>query len=71
MSEIVQNLKDRREMVLEIVKELLDIINGKEITPNEAQCVGDALKKCIEENNESGKQMYMDTGKFCGSPPER
>ena len=67
----MQNSKDRREMILEIVKELLDIINGKEITPNEAQCVGDALKKCIEENNETGKWMYMDIGKFCGSRPER
>ena len=28
----MQNSKDRREMILEIVKELLDIINGKEIT---------------------------------------
>ena len=50
MSKIVQNLKDRREMILEIVKELLDIINKKEITPNEAQCVGDVLKtKLIQD----------------------
>lgn len=55
-----------RTEILNIVHELLQIINEKCITPNQAEAVGSILKDCIRKNNEQAYIEYKENAKFRG-----
>ena len=59
-----------RYQMIEVVKELLEVLNRKKITPNEARSIGEIFKGSIEECNKRGVQDYMSTGEFHGDPPK-
>lgn len=59
-----------RHQMIEVVKELLEVLNRKKVTPNEASNIGEIFKESIEECNKRGVQDYMSTGEFHGDPPE-
>lgn len=59
-----------RHQMIEVVKELLEVLNRKKITPNEASSIGEIFKESIEECNNRGVQDFMSTGEFHGGPPK-
>ncbi len=59
-----------RSQMIEVVKELLEVLNRKKVTPDEASSIGEIFKKSIEECNKRGIQDFMSTGEFHGDPPK-
>ena len=60
---------NRGEM-LTIVKELYDVLNSKNVSPNEAKSIADIFQRSVCRNNEEGIEEYLKTGIFTGGPPE-
>ena len=59
-----------REEMITIVKELLNVVNSKKVTPNEAKTIAGIFERSVCENNEKAVEKYMETAIFAGSPPE-
>lgn len=59
-----------KNQILEIVKELYDVIRKKNVSPNDAKAIAEVFLKSINDNNENGIKEYMKTGLFTGSPPD-
>lgn len=59
-----------RSQMIEVVKELLEVLNRKKVTPDEASSIGEIFKKSIEESNKRGVQDFLSTGEFHGDPPK-
>lgn len=59
-----------RKELLQIVKELYEVIKKKGISPNDARLAAEIFLKSINEDNEKGIKEYLRTGVFAGSPPE-
>lgn len=55
-----------RTEILNIVRELLQIINEKRITPNQAEAEGSVLQDCIRKNNEQAYMEYRENAEFYG-----
>ena len=62
-------MKGRKEL-LEIASELMEMLNDKRISPNEAKAVVEILKTSVDKSNEGNMKNYMENSKFYGSPPE-
>lgn len=56
--------------MLEVVKELIDILNKKKVSPIEAETIANVFERTVKESNEMGKKHYIETGIFEGSPPK-
>lgn len=59
----------RMEM-LEVVRELLDVVNSKRVSLQDAKSIAYIFQKSVEENNEIEVNAYIKTGTFYGSPPK-
>lgn len=60
----------RKEMI-EIVCELMEHLNKKNVSPIEAETISEFLLDEVKKSNESEKKKYMENGIFCGNPPEK
>ncbi|MEI3490891.1 MAG: hypothetical protein V8Q73_02660 [Blautia sp.] len=61
----------RREKLLKIIPELMEVLNAKNISPDEAEAVASMLERVVKESNEKAMRRYMETSVFHGSSPER
>lgn len=61
---------DNSKRLFKIASELMESLNEKEISPNEAKAVVGILEKAVDESNEKNMKSYMENSKFHGSPPE-
>jgi len=62
---------ERREKLLKIVSELTEVLNTKNISPNEAESAASMLERAVKESNEKAMKKYMETSVFHGSSPEK
>lgn len=62
-------MKGRKELV-EIASELMEKLNEKKISPNEAKSVARILEVAVDKSNEENMKNYMETAVFYGSSPE-
>ena len=62
---------ERREKQLKITAELLEVLNAKDISPNEAKSVASMLERAVNTSNEKAVKKYMETSVFHGSSPEK
>lgn len=62
-------MKRRKELV-EIASELMEKLNEKRISPNEAKSVARILEAAVDKSNEKNMENFMETATFYGSSPE-
>lgn len=62
-------MKGREELV-EIASELMEKLNEKRISPNEAKSVARILEAAVDKSNEENMKNFMETATFHGSSPE-
>ena len=60
-----------RQELLKITSELLEVLNAKNISPNEAKSVVSMLERAVNESNDKAVKKYMETSVFHGSSPEK
>lgn len=60
---------NKREL-LDVVKELYEVIGKKKLSPNDAKSVAGIFLRSVNDNAEKGVQEYLRTGTFRGNPPE-
>lgn len=53
-----------REALKEITYELLQILNDKQLSPNDAKSIAQMLEREVTDGNEAGKKKYMEKGVF-------
>lgn len=59
----------QRKDLLEICSELMDVLNSKKISPQDAKSIAQIFQMSVEKSNELGRETYMKEGIFCGSSP--
>lgn len=59
-----------RKELLEIASELMETLNDKGISPDEAKAVVGILESSVDKSNEKNMKYYMENSKFHGSSPE-
>lgn len=60
-----------RQELLKITSELMEVLNAKNISPDEAKSVASMLVRAVNESNEKAVKKYMETSVFHGSSPEK
>ena len=48
----------------------MEVLNAKNISPDEAESVTSMLERAVKESNEKTVKRYMETSVFHGSLPE-
>ena len=61
----------RREKLLKIIPELMEVLNAKNISPDEAESAASMLERAVKESNVKAMRRYMETSVFHGSSPEK
>lgn len=60
-----------RQELLKITSELMEVLNAKNISPDEAKSVVSMLERAVNESNEKAVEKYMETSVFHGSSPKK
>lgn len=60
---------ENSERLFKIASELMESLNEKGISPNEAKAVVGILEKAVDKSNEKNIKNYMENSKFHGSSP--
>ena len=60
-----------RQELLKITSELMEELNAKNISPDEAKSVESMLERAVKESNEKAVEKYMETSVFHVSSPEK
>lgn len=59
----------KMEELLVIVGEIMNLLNSKKISPDDAVAISYILSARIKELNEKAQKEFMNTSIFSGSPP--
>lgn len=59
-----------REELLKITYELLQVLNNKKVSPNDAKSIACMFQKEVTEGNDAGLEKYMKTETFYRELPK-
>ena len=59
----------QREEMLSVVSDLMDVLNGRKVSPDDAESIAYIFQKAVEDSINKGMVLYKEQGIFKGTPP--